>query len=217
MILEISYQTQNIPAPFAFSVIMKLEISKEVKMHFELSYLDREDLSEQEILGEGFSLDDDLIWSGTLGNNWKEVLRNFSNLEMQNEPNEQFFLHIKIDDATAGFPNVENDIIIQELIQAAFERSGREEQLEIRFLKSEIQQVLSWDFAQRAASLDGLTFDWSLSYQLMELIYTRDFEKMKVLKQPINKSVMLGSEGWFLIEDQSVWTLVESIQARTEK
>ena len=93
---SLKYQTaENIPAPFAHAIEINGSLDQELELSFELTYLDREDLTEDEILEEGFTTNDNFTWKGTLPKVWVDVV--YGSLKSANE------LHIKTLEAHQDF------------------------------------------------------------------------------------------------------------------
>src|SRR6218665_2559335 len=141
---SLKYQTsENIPPPFAHAIELSGEIvqNKELAISFELTYLDRDQLIEEEIQDEGFSADDDFKWQGTLPNVWKDIL--YGNLKSAKplkikglEPHQPFW-QLDMDGQSFYPSNAEKlSYILEEMQQAVFEKAERELPLHLIFYKS---------------------------------------------------------------------------------
>lgn len=77
--IKITFTTSEFtPPPYAHEVeLIAKTTGNEVKVSYSITYLDREEIDEEEILNEGFSLEDDFTWTGTLPNVWKKELEQF--------------------------------------------------------------------------------------------------------------------------------------------
>lgn len=142
---SLKYQTsENIPPPFARAIELSGEISqnKELSVFFELTYLDRDQLTEEEILDEGFSMTDDFSWKGTLPDVWKDIL--YGNLKSARplkikglEPHQHFW---QLDfDGQSFYPSNAEKLtyLLEEIQQAIFEKAERELPLDLIFFKNQ--------------------------------------------------------------------------------
>lgn len=142
---SLKYQTsENIPPPFAHAIEISGEIvqNKELTLSFDLTYLDRDLLTEEEILDEGFSGNDDFGWKGTLPDVWKDIL--FGNLKSAKpvkikglEPHEAFW-QLDLDGQSFYPSNAEKLFyLLEEVQQAVFEKAKRELPLHLVFYKNQ--------------------------------------------------------------------------------
>jgi hypothetical protein len=71
--MKILFQTaESIPPPYANQVEIDSKPNGEnVHVKFRQTYLQRDEMEEEDILDEGFSLDDDIEWEGELNEAWK--------------------------------------------------------------------------------------------------------------------------------------------------
>lgn len=212
MIINISYQTQTLPPPYAFALVISAEVSHEVTVNFQMEYLDREELSEEEILAEGFTLDDDLQWKGKLGNNWKDPLSKLKDIRYQKDPFDDSYVHVQIDSVERGFPSdwMKAERLTQELIQAVFE--GAERELPLRILISDEKSIsidLEWLFKERIVRVNGKSHStWGESQKVLEAVYTTDFQNIKPYKNVVPQSVNLGEKEWYPLS-QERWEVVQ--------
>ena len=213
MKLELSYQTQNLPAPFAFAAYFSIQWSDAMaQVDFNLTYLDREGLSEEEIAAEGFSDEDDFTWSGELGSNWIPVWESLLSQPFQKQPLDDFYLHVS-SEARTGYPAIESDMIIQELLQAVFEQSKKEAPLEVWFYNKEKKQSIKWKFASHQVYLDQREIDWHKAHDVMELLYAQELEELKPSKKPLEKSISFDSYTWIKLDKESFWQMLSQLQA----
>jgi len=140
---SLKYQTaENIPAPFAHAIEINGSFEHDLALSFELTYLDREELTEDELFDEGFSSNDDFTWKGTLPKVWSDVV--FGSLKSANElfikslePHQDFW---QVDFNGKSFYPKNTDAfkyLIEELQQAVYEKAGREASLKLTFLKNQ--------------------------------------------------------------------------------
>ena len=55
MNIKISYQTQQLPPPYAYAAVFDVTMNTTVQVSFEQAYLDRDEVPLDEIEAEGFS------------------------------------------------------------------------------------------------------------------------------------------------------------------
>jgi hypothetical protein len=142
---SLKYQTsENIPPPFAHAIELSGEIiqNKELFIAFDLTYLDRDLLTEDEILDEGFSMNDDFSWKGSLPDVWRDIL--FGNLKSAKplkikdlEPHQPFW-QLDLDGQSFYPSNSEKfSYLLEEVQQAVFEKAQRELPLHLIFFKNQ--------------------------------------------------------------------------------
>lgn len=213
--MHIQFQTNELtPAPYAHAIEIKLKAEKsELKVEFEITYLGREELEPDEILQEGFTENDDLQWSGKLGNNWLNYFKDFSE-KLTLKPKEtleeeELFWYIE-NGSGKGYPENEEDALqfTQELQQAVFEATETEAPLQITVLRidNREQQKISFE-----ASFQDRNFqkkEGNQSYQKMweELnpflkdIFSGEFRPDQALQKTPAKTGMylnLGDGLWY--------------------
>ncbi|WP_337040843.1 hypothetical protein [Emticicia sp. 17c] len=146
---SLKYQTsENIPAPFAHAIEVSGEIeqNKELTLSFELTYLGREELSEEEILDEGFSENDDFSWKGSLPDVWRDIiygnLKSAKPLKIKDLEPHQDFWQIDFEGATFYPANAEKlSYLLEEVQQAIFEKAKRELPLNLIFYKNQAGEI----------------------------------------------------------------------------
>ncbi|HEV7349551.1 hypothetical protein [Telluribacter sp.] len=145
----IKYQTAPVvPAPYSYYYTMRLTPaeSESINVQFDMVYLDRDELDEDEIIGEGFSLNDDFSWQGNLPHIWVAELNStltYSQYVEEAEENElEEFIEVQWSqegETEKGSPVDKESwsYFLQELMQAIFEASGREKTFEMEYLRIE--------------------------------------------------------------------------------
>ena len=90
MNVKISYQTLQLPPPFAFAYTLDLIFQEDrLDISYELEFMNRDQISLEEIEEEGYSEDDDFNWKGSLGKVWVDNLQNdLSQIELEDESEE---------------------------------------------------------------------------------------------------------------------------------
>lgn len=198
-LLDIHYQTLSAPPPFSHHYQISLGLSAEQpQVGFTISYSGREKLSEEEILEEGFTLEDDYQWQGELPKSWKfaiiDELRKSKSLFDAPKPHAQAVLQLDITyengEQQSGIPNnPENwEYFAQEMVQAIYEISQKELPLEIIYLeigKHGTESIgINPSFSARrvrverhqAAGSHKKEYDWSQLKPLLEVIYLPDYD-----------------------------------------
>ncbi|MDZ7607380.1 MAG: hypothetical protein U5K79_17750 [Cyclobacteriaceae bacterium] len=74
--LEIHFDTESLPPPFSHRYKLAIEKSGEGSLNADLvlEYYGREELSDEDILDEGFTDNDNYLWNGKLPLIWTNVI-----------------------------------------------------------------------------------------------------------------------------------------------
>ena len=139
----IRFQTApSVPAPFSHYDTFKLFIDSESKINvdFSINYVDRDELSEEEILDEGFSMDDNYTWKGGVPALWikefQQIISASHIIRKREEKEFEEFVEIEFEEdgkRVTVYP-VDKErwaYFVQEFMQAIFEISGRESPFEL--------------------------------------------------------------------------------------
>jgi hypothetical protein len=162
--LEIKYQTSSlVPAPHAFAVELSLINTQEgLQYTYDLVFLDRADISAEELEEEGFSEHDDLKMVGKLPQIWAETftktLEKTNKLHIAELKEEQPYWLIE-EEGTHFYPS--NSVIWEQLLdefkQAILEDNLVEAPLKITVLRigEEATQtyIIKGEFANRKLSI----------------------------------------------------------------
>lgn len=204
MIIDISFQAQ-LPPPYAFAAVIKCKIEDEVFVDFQQEYIGRDGLEETEILAEGFSMNDDYQWKGTISSNWRSILEEFESQTYSEEPDKDNYIHVSINNEEKGFPKDVNQsaFLIQELIQAVLERSERVLPLSIEIVKDQKNHILEWKFGDRVVEVDERSINWNKGRELLSTIYSIDYDSIKPSKKPAGViSIHFGDGRWYSITNK---------------
>jgi hypothetical protein len=212
---NIRYQTSElVPAPFANAVEIKAEIDNknQIKYSFELTYIDRNQLTEDEILEEGFSLDDDIKLAGTLNANWtaayETLLTDTHKTYIKELKDDQDFWEIEIENEVF-YPRKPKTwkTFIEEFQQAVYEQNKLEKPLEITILRPESdtdkQIIVKGSFENRSLIVEKkglITRDWKELNVFLKNVFVGDFDYENSLeKAPARAGIFvnLGDEYWF--------------------
>lgn len=223
--LIISFDTGPVPPPFCYRYT--IDISKnesELKVSLNLEYYDRDEITEQEIYDEGYSLDDDYKWEGTLPEVWVNALENRlsrTNWTKKILPDDGASLSVKISESGKSellYPAEKRtwEILAQDIIQAIFELGKKEAPLHIEYLSvgdknQKVGLSLKYSFSERKVELQTtsnreLALDWAEGQKLMQHIYFFDFmpdEAMDKIPNIQGEYVSPGDGLWYALNDNS--------------
>ncbi len=234
MFLEIFSQTlPEVPPPYAHAYKISLSKSNskenknitenitELKVNFEIEYIFREGLSNEEILAEGFSENDDYHWEGVLPAVWLTEIESFlAKTSYQHEVLNDLYLKINDDKKTPE--NLEEwQYFVQELVQAIYEKAAHSLPLLIRLrsvetdkntdknaVKNGITLVLEPSFVERKviASLKKnkekhqiIPISWEHFGLTLQKIYQLEYLQEKAREEEPQKN------GFFIDNGQGFW------------
>ncbi|NVJ85297.1 MAG: hypothetical protein HWE15_03280 [Algoriphagus sp.] len=188
----LEYHSGIIPPPYSHVFRLSLDWSKEsLRASLELHYTDREDLTEEEIIEEGFTLSDDYQFNGDLDETWKKpVLELLDQTRYASRVEGEGELTVATTEKgkTSPFKSPSNQeawqLLAQDLIQAIYETAKKENPLQINFRLVDHDHVqdasIQLQFAHRKVIYehDGQsdTLNWEYAFQLMKLIFTPDYD-----------------------------------------
>ena len=226
--LHIRYQTaRSLPAPYAYFYTLGLKpvANNALQVDLAITYPDRDDIDDDELIAEGYTRDDDFSWSGQLPKAWLETVANLAGKTRLHPLNEDEldenddFWDITIDleggGRKQGKPAKPDDwqYTIQELIQAAYEALGRERPFELTYLnlngrQSNFELRLTASFAKRTVSVvtsedqkeQTKSLPWSTLQHVMSSVYNHDYDPDEAqLKRPQRDGhwLNLGTEEWY--------------------
>ncbi|OZI05188.1 hypothetical protein BWI93_26960 [Siphonobacter sp. BAB-5385] len=199
--IEINYQTAElIPAPYSHKYFIRCTVNRADELHvvFRIEYTDRDDLTEEEILGEGFTGNDDFEWEGTLLPVWTEELRSlvaktdfYKTSRPAQEAENQFWLNIEYKDQEPLLGKPRNrepwEYLSQELIQAIYETARLEAPLKLIYLKKlkdkSVQLEMNVFFSKRTVKMNmqvdniekSNELRWDTLNPVLRLIYAGEF------------------------------------------
>lgn len=144
--IQIKFETADmIPPPFSHQVILNLDFQTDsINTTLDISYTYRDELTDEEILEEGFTGDEDLAWAGELSKVWENPILDLLT-KTSEKPNqkalgeEQNFFELSINGKAWGNPPNQEawEYLLQELMQASFETYGKEMPFKLIFKKIE--------------------------------------------------------------------------------
>ena len=194
---EIRYETEDaLPPPFAHYFHLKATFAPDgtLATAYQLGYLGREELTEEEVISEGFTSDDDWQWRGTLVAAWADSARALLVATTVRKPRpadaRAYLVVVFQTDAgeeLMGEPRNRADweFVAQELTQAIYETAGRERPLTVRFRHAPpggpvVTRELTLHFATRtvAGQRNGTVApapDWAAAQALLRTVYALNF------------------------------------------
>ncbi len=194
--LWIEFDTGQIPPPFCYKYKIFIEKKEKgkFKINLKLEYYDREEITEEEILDEGFSLHDDFSWQGMLPVVWgKELINKLNSTNWRKKPvpgadGSEFLMKIKLLNHNVVLQPAETkswENFTQEIIQAVFELGEKEAPLSISFQNITSNHIINkvdfeFSFAHRTVRMKTKnasvkTLDWETGQKLMRYIYNIDY------------------------------------------
>ena len=144
--LQIRYQTaRSLPAPYAYFYTLTAQPtgSGSLQVDLAVTYPDRDDIDDDELIAEGFTREDDLSWSGRLPKPWVDAMTDLSRKTRLQPLDEdalgedddfwEITLEASSNEKKQGVPKNANEwhYTVQELMQAVYERLNREHPFEL--------------------------------------------------------------------------------------
>jgi len=190
------YNTGSIPPPFCHRYKIEITRSKSrtLQIGLNLEYYDRDEINEEEIFDEGFSLNDDFSWKGALPEIWeKEITEKLKSTNWRkklstNQDGSEFSIKIVSKDKTEILQPADTRIwenFCQEIIQAVFELGEKEAPLFISYVHKlsghHMDQVdFEYSFANRKIHIISpknrqKSMEWVEGQQLLKYIYNLDY------------------------------------------
>jgi hypothetical protein len=201
IILE--YDSGIVPPPYSHVFRLALNWEKgNLDVKLDLHYTEREELSDQEILDEGFTLNDDYSYSGKLNPVWvKPIEELFAKTRWTNKDIDEGGITItpieKGKDEGVKIPANQEEwqLMAQDLIQAIYETVKKELPLQVNYRLVENDQTtdcsLTVHFSNREVIFEkggkSRTIHWEYAIQLMKVVFTPDYHYEMAKEEPGNK------------------------------
>ena len=226
--LQIRYQTaRSLPAPYAYfyTLTARPVASNGLQVDLAITYPDRDDIDDDELIAEGFTRDDDFSWSGKLPKPWLDTVTNLTGKtrlqpldeELLGEDDDFWDITLETDQTGSqqGIPKNADEwhYLVQELMQAAYESIGRERPFELTYIdlsnrQRDAELQLTASFAERTVTLrtredrreQSRTLPWSTLQKVMSQVYEHDFDPDETqLKRPTRSGqwLNLGTDEWY--------------------
>jgi hypothetical protein len=212
--MKILFQTaESIPPPYANQVeIDSKSTGENIHVKFRQTYLQRDEMEEEDILDEGFSLDDDMEWEGELNEAWKAEFQKVAESTKEytatsNTAHDE--ISVEVEDAKLSPKNVDPlKRFIEQLQQAIFEHEKLEAPLNVVIKEisnsEERTTKLNASFLERTylQTINGqeVPQHWNQLDEQLKLIFAGDYVYEKASnKLPTKRGlyVNLGNEWWF--------------------
>lgn len=189
--IVIEFDSGIIPPPYSHVYRLSLDWSSaELIAELELHYTDREELTEEEILDEGFSLNDDYSYKGALDYVWKKVVSvEFEKTKWSGRQLDEGGLtlaaieHGKTGPAKAPADQEAWQMLAQDVIQAIYETSKKEAPLTVNYRQvtneNSTDCSITMNFSTREAVFkdkdESRTINWEYAVQLLKLVFSPDY------------------------------------------
>lgn len=194
--ITIEYHYLELPAPYTYTKTLKISLKESLlTTEYALNYTDREEFTEDELLDEGFTGEDDESWQGNLNTNWLQTLEQLTDLKPGEKASSSNECIVRVDGTIHETYGNENkwDYFIQEITQAIYETAEWEAPLNIRFCKKNSDtdkapiQHVQISFSTRNALLNGSkVVAWEHVQQLLKLYYLQEFKEGESSKKVPN-------------------------------
>lgn len=220
--LEIKFETADIlPPPFSHQILLTFDFEKDfIDTKFEIAYTYRDELTDEEILEEGFNGEEDLAWAGEISNAWQQPISKLLAFtpEKSNQKGlkeEQSFLELSINGKPFGNPQNQEDweYLLQELIQAVYETYGKELPFKLIFKKLDsnnrdftFEMMLHYTerkveaFTEINGETTARSLPWEEATDLLGQVFVGDFLTDKASKkapQSLGKFISIGDGYWY--------------------
>ncbi len=224
--LQIRYQTaRSLPAPYAYFYTLEAKPANgAVQIDLAITYPDRDDIDDDELMAEGFTRADDFRWAGQLPGTWLQALTDVAAktrlqpLDEDRLVEDDDFWSVRLGNtgnSQPGKPANADDwqYVVQELIQATYEADKRESPFELTFLDNvdsvpARNLILTASFANRTVIIregenerdSAKPRPWSSLQRVMSMVYGVDFDPEKTLtRRPKSTGqwLNLGTEEWY--------------------
>lgn len=209
-ILEINFQTNQLtPPPYAHAIEFRTDFKdKSTFVSMEISYIDRDTLTVDEIVDEGFTENDDIRLKSILPKIWEDTLKDlvakttFVKKEELNQEEEFIQVNGRYPKQTQMWVQ-----IIQELRQAVLEKSEREAPLFIGLIRNDNGRSDSFEFEASFAKREFVkkvngqaeTLKWNDLNSFLRDVYSGEFEYDKTRGNFPKKDgihIHIGDEYW---------------------
>lgn len=201
--IELEFDSGIIPPPYSHVYRISLDWSKgNLHAKLDLHYTDREDLSEAEILEEGFTLSDDYSFDGELNPVWiKAVQQKTESVKWSGKSMDDGGIIVKLsENGQEGKVKIPADqegwqLFGQDLIQAIYETSQKEAPLTVHYREVSTDKIedceITVHFSDRSVIFkhedENRSINWEYTVQLMKLIFTPDYNYEFAKEEPGKK------------------------------
>ncbi|GAA0880987.1 hypothetical protein GCM10009119_39570 [Algoriphagus jejuensis] len=189
--LVLEYDSGIIPPPYSHVFRLALDWSKgDLDVVLDLHYTDREDLTQEEILDEGFTLNDDYSHKGPLNSIWiTPLLQLFNKTKWSNKDIDEGGITVtaleKGKNEGVKIPGNQEawQLMAQDLIQAIYETVKKEAPLQVHYRLVESDTIsdcsITVHFSNREVIFEksgtSRKINWDYTIQLMKIVFTPDY------------------------------------------
>jgi hypothetical protein len=191
--IEIEYDSGAIPPPYSHIFKLKIGFGKNfLDSQLDLVYTDRDEIAEEEIINEGFTMDDNYHFQGEIPKVWEKPWRElYARSKWSNKKlDEEGGIKLLSKDSqgqiirTVPLNQEEWQIFSQDFIQAIYEITKKEAPLTIHYLIRENDNVQDIDLVVRFSirkievAVNGKTkeVDWDETKELLSFIFLPDYD-----------------------------------------
>lgn len=201
--IELEFHSGIIPPPYSHMYRISLDWSKgDLTAKLDLHYTEREDLTEEEILDEGFTLNDDFAYEGPLSKVWiKAISDKVIDTKWTGKSVDDAGIILKLMDSgkpgKVKVPANQEDwqVFGQDLIQAIYETTKKEAPLTVHYREVSSEKVSDCAITIRFSDREVIfsqenetrNINWEYTVQLMKLIFTPDYNYEIAKEEPGNK------------------------------
>jgi hypothetical protein len=192
-LIEIAFDSGLIPPPYSHYYKLKIGIQRDfLDVALDLVYTDRDEVTEEEIKDEGFTLHDDFHFNGEVPSVWKKPLMElYSKTRWSNKKlDDEGGIGILTKDShgqevyTVPLNQEEWQFFAQDVIQAIYEITKKEAPLKIGYLIQEEGQVLDLSltvlFSVRKVEVrvngKAKEADWDMTKELLSFVFLPDYD-----------------------------------------
>ncbi|MFD2203212.1 hypothetical protein [Shivajiella indica] len=214
--IEILFESGMVPPPYSHIFKLKISFGKFfLDTNLDLTYTDREELSEEEILDEGFTLDDDFHFQGEIPIVWEKPLKElyarskWSNNKLDDEGGISILAKDRHGQIVRTVPlnQQEWQNFSQDYIQAIYEISKKEAPLQLNYLirenqkQTEINLTVKFSLRKVEVSVNGKLneADWEETKQLLSYVFLPDYDYGKAKEktpQHVGQFIDCGDGYW---------------------
>jgi hypothetical protein len=202
--LEIEYDSGVIPPPYSHIFKLKIGFGKNfLDTNLELYYTDREELSEEEIFDEGFSLNDDYQFQGEIPKVWEQPLKTlyakskWSNNKLDGEGGISILakdIHGKIS-RTIPLNQSDWQFFAQDYIQSIYELNKKEAPLTVNYFIQKPEQTIDisitvkFSIRKVEVVVNGKSkeMEWEKAKELLGFVFLPDYDYDQAREQKPNQ------------------------------
>ncbi|PRY86942.1 hypothetical protein [Mongoliibacter ruber] len=232
--IEIEYDSGVIPPPYSHVFKLKIGFGKNfLDTNLELFYTDREELSEEDIFNEGFSLNDDYQFQGEVPKVWEQPLKElyakskWSNNKLDEEGGISVLakdLHGKIS-RTVPLNQQDWQFFAQDYIQSIYELNKKEAPLTISYLiqkpdeNADIKITVKFAIRKVEVVVNGQDkeMEWEKAKELLGFVFLPDYDydQAKERKPDQNGEFIDCGDGYWHNMQKGVFNIDDSFDAKS--